>query len=336
MKKFFETASRACVLTGSVVGVGFLSGKEVSLFLSGDFVANAAVFAAVLSAILVIASEFARRKRACDLGETLAAALGEKVGEVASFVLSSCLFVVSATTLAGFNDCFCRLCFLPSDLPIFSFLCALICGAVLFFGIKGVALTSAAALPVVAFAVLLCFVFGDRSLPAQTTHFGHYGAVFYAIESATLTFGVAASTSANSSFRRNVVATTICGVTLFLAAVAVCSVTQNGEDFPIFAAAEQGGPFVVAITCVAVAFAALTTVCSSCLVISSHLDKIFDDKFLSISLTLFLSTLLSVFGFDNIAKWFYPSATVLGALLAVFAVFRSVLSKMRKRKTASF
>lgn len=283
---------------GTVIGAGFATGREITLFFS-DY----SVLSVVLSGFFLGLFCYVILRLSSSFGNVFTSfGFLEKALRTFAFVANFC--VLCATT-AG-SDVVIKNLFSIEGGAIIT---ALICLAVVLFGIKGIKTMNLLIVPVILVLVLVVF-FKDFHL-----HFdGKFGVgnsfTYASMNLITGGFFIGATGDAPTK-KESAICAVLSGIILTIMLVCVYSVTKNvSAEMPFIERADALGLRIVGN--VVLYLAMITTVIGTLSVCSSN------NKIAAVAVTV-LALLASTFGFAGIVDTFYPIIGALGGAVVVCA-----------------
>lgn len=283
---------------GTVIGAGFATGREITLFFS-DY----SVVSVILSGIFLGAF--------CYIILRLSSSFGN--------VFSSFGFLEKALRAFAFAANFCVLCatIAGSDVVIENLFCisggaiitALLCLSVVLFGVKGVKTLNLFVVPVILVLVFLVFF--------KDSHFRFGGKIgisnSFAYASMNLITGgfFIGATGDAPTKKESAICAVLSGVILTAMLICVYSVTKNvSAEMPFIDRADALGLGTVGN--VVLYLAMITTVIGTLSVCSGN------NKIAAVVVTI-LALIASTFGFGSIVDYFYPIIGALGGAVVVCA-----------------
>ncbi|MBQ9714823.1 MAG: hypothetical protein IJV77_00265 [Clostridia bacterium] len=310
-----------CVsVVGCVLGIGFLTGKELTLFFGN---ANAlAVSVCFFFLFFAICFLFLRlgKKYLCDDVTSLNDRLFDKGAKAFSFVFVLTCFLVCAVMMAGVQSLWSGV---TGKNFCFSLLLALFCVLSLSFGVGAVKKVGFALVPLVVvlfFVVLLPafdgfankgFCFADFVRVAKYVCFNcMLGASVFLSCGKTLCKGHALVVALCSS--------------LVLSAMIFLVLSTGGGDMPVLDVAKNSGVYLLFV--LALTGGVATALCCCSYTVVEWLDKKTCDKKLSVAVVCMCAYVTSLFGFGKMLGFVLPVSSTF-ALVFVFCAISKVLKK---------
>ncbi|MBO4473154.1 MAG: hypothetical protein J5765_05025 [Clostridia bacterium] len=301
--KCFRGVRAAALFVGSVVGAGFATGQEISLFFGGD-----GVWSLVVASLFMAVCAFAF----LDMGaRRVAMKEGLRLATDSAVALSS--FAVYAAMIAAAEEVLFRL----TGMAWLSVPLAL---AVSFVAGKSVSWVSAlnfVAVPLMAAVIVWvgarCSApIGGAIHPLRALAYGGMNLLF----SGALMIGEGERLSLGERITAAVTAGVVIFVMLLFMRRAVAS--AGGGEMPFLEAASRDG--LGTFASLALLLAIVTTMAGCAFLLISRLTALTRDRTLSASLTTLAGFLTSLVGFAPLVAYAYPVVSLLGVAATLAAV----------------
>ncbi len=310
MKKVLKVVSDVCVTVGCCVGVGFLSGKEMQVFVGNAL--GVLLFCLCFGASLFVVRE---RCRICNYGSVgqLGALFGKMKGAF-SVVTALCSFVCIVTVLAGAEQCLSSL--YDIGLPFYSFAVAL-CGALLLrLGMKTLKVVNALSVAMAVALVMLLYV------RPQTQNHCHCAVspvktVAYALFSVTMSLGVLTKLSCECTRRQNVLCSVASAVVLSALMLALLPLCDMNRPLPALNGIEGA---LVPYAVITLALCGATGIASNAFSVAELLRQVIPDDTVCCVLMFGSALAFSMFGFDFALKFGYMLVACVGGILIITIV----------------
>ncbi|MDR1093069.1 MAG: hypothetical protein LBL66_02855 [Clostridiales bacterium] len=344
MKKPLRTAF---FLTGTVIGAGFASGKELVSFF-GAFGFWAIFLSALCGLLFVLGFRlFMRigRRLEPDSAEEINAALFGKFSLAADIFILLNFVIGSAAMLSASGSLFDAVTKTDFAVPWFSLFTAAVVFVCVLTGMKGLVRINAVIMPVLT-AFLACaalasiFTGGGNGAVTQTSAVfapGLWAAFTYAGMNFMQSFPVIARAGVGLDDRAMKRGTAVGGAILgALMVLIIFGVYAGGagaaaSDLPLLVLAGGGGKVMFYLCALAVWLALGASLLASVFSLSEGLRNYLKCRWLSVAAVLLVALTVSMLGFSAIVKYFFPAQGALGLAYIGFAARYEV--KMRKRGT---
>lgn len=326
------------VVVGGVIGAGFASGEEVSLYFYGKnaLLSSAAaffVFFAVFYIFLSIGRKFAELEKN---GTGLLDSRVSLMTKASRFLLNFNYFAVLCSMLAGANVTLSALFATRAVHFVFGAATAVVCGLILFFDMKGIRRFSDFVVPfIVLLIVIVCLMnteYGTVQGRGGTGSALMYVSMNCVIMSGIL-MGLGGSRSVNG-FWLSLTSALVLSVLLYLIILRV-NALERAVTMPLLYYAYLIGSEIGALMSVVVYFSIVTTVIACAYPLVEWLTPLLKSKILAIAAVFCSALAVSLVGFSGIVSYVYPVISVLGALViityAAFLIYLK-LSAAKKRR----
>ncbi|MDD4832995.1 MAG: hypothetical protein PHI78_04900 [Clostridia bacterium] len=320
MKSFFRVLSAVFVMTGSVIGAGFATGREIFVFFYGgnSIVVGVLCFFLFFTAFTVV-SLFANRFQISATDEMFKRLYG-KVSLVAETSLSLCLFFVLSTMLAAANLCLSDLTGIDEKFGVFAVVTAVLSALILKKGIKGVKALNALAVPLIIFFVAAVCA-GGGGAQGNAKFFPSLGYVCFNV---VMMSGILTNLAKSMTKKENIIASFISalllGTLITLELLRLNDPVYSFVPMPLISLAKNYGYWFYLVATAVLYLSILTTILSTGFPLVVRMEKIFNDKKSDVWVLMFLATVFSFAGFDAIIAYAYPIMSVLGAVNLIFIV----------------
>lgn len=339
MKNFLYVAETSFLLLGTIIGSGFVSGREIVSFFGGNI-----GFYALFAGVLFFLTTYLLLSLGGSYGtlEESSRALFKKAHKAVNVAVAICLFAVVASSLAITDSMMNALFHIDKRIPIASLLTLLFAAAISKKGIDGVKKLNFILVPLMLlFTVVFLFVngnfdFGAANYPAKSNVLS---VSFYVGFNMFLSAAVIVRAGKNNRVNNLIVSAVTAVVSAVLIVLIYGAVNYEGvnaaeADLPL-AALFAASPFMSAAFGAVLYAGALTTVICSYYPLNAAVVK----KSRMFSLTLALGVFLfSRIGVKLIVGAVYPAAGVLGAIYfcyagAVFAYKKRAMGKIKNKES---
>lgn len=330
MKTFFNCFKTTFLIIGTIIGAGFISGREILQFFGGNtFVsAMAAGFLFFVTSLLLLSvgGEYKTLDGANG-------ALFKRSKNLVNISLYLCMIAVAAASLASIDSLAVSLFSIPKNLPVFSvatLLCAHFCAKK---GISGLAFVNALLVPVMlVLTLVLTILKGGFSFDGGGTSSVTEYVCFNMFLSVAVMFELGGKTDKKTAFYSSLISGVITAVYVVLI---YGSVTYEGtnavnHDLPLFYTLSMLGPLASVCFAVVLVTGAFTTLLSAYYPITKGFVAVFGKRgdFTAL-ITVFL---ISRLGIKNIVAYVYPVAGMIGAVYFVYIAVVFAYKRRRKSK----
>lgn len=300
-------AKNVLTVVCSVVGVGFLSGNEVTAFIGGGL--NAVIFAVIFAILLILASFYAKNNEIDGIGDFCSQL---KCKNAVYFLLLACNFVTAIAITNGYQSAMEGLFDVATKLPYYSAILLVFCLLMSRKRPNGISnlykVTFLAVLLYYAFCITNC---GKTAVKVPKVSV--IKPTVYALFSAVLTLGVV--------FRLKPSASECTASSLTILALLLVTLTALSHTNTTLTAITES-PLKKTITVLAMTLTSVTGVTATTVPIITELTDVTDDKNFS-ALCVYIFTLtFSCFGASTI-KIGYPAVAVFGVFLLILAILQN-------------
>ena len=316
MKSVKRSVCTAALFVGSVVGAGFATGQEVSLFFGKD-----GMLSLVVTALFMAACVFAFM----SLGAKGQAGEGS-LGFAADAGVTVCSFAVYAAMIAAAEELLAGL----TGRQGLSVLVAV--GMIFLSGEKRASLSLLNLIAVPLMAVIVVLV-GAKAGGEVTGAFRPIPALCYGGMNLLFSGALLRREGEGSTLGERIGASLLSGAVVFVMLLFMrrC-VAEQGGDMPFLAAADGVGLGMVAQ--LTLLLAVVTTMASCAYLATDFLARLSGDRVFAAPTVALLGILLSGFGFAPIVRATYPAVSYLGLAATLFALGAPVAAFFKKRSTA--
>ena len=319
-----KVLSTCANVVGCVLGVGFLTGKELVVFFGGKNPLFVSLCFFVLFFGLVFLFLFLGRQYDTNDISVVNKSIFGKCGIVFDFVFIATCFLSVCAMLAGAQALWTMIA--DNNFP-FSVFVAFVCGVGLCFGVKTVKKFNLAFVPVV---VLLLFVALLPSCKGQVVFrpdfVGFAKVVQYCCFNCMLGCAMLLSCGKGLGFwQRLSSAFASCVVLSLLVFVVLSSVGQVGGDMPLLCVAKNNGCLVAYL--VIVCFGIFASLCSCGYTVVSWVQKRCGDKIFAVACVFTCAYVVSLFGFGKILSFTLPLSSSCAVVFVLFALIKQVVKK---------
>lgn len=308
--------SAVFVIAGSVIGAGLATGKEIYVFFYGGNPAVVAVLCFLLFSGAFVLVTVAAKKFGLTSSDGMFGLLYGKAKFAADFLLNLCYFLVLSTMIATANLCLSELAGMDEKIGVFAVLTAVVTGAALSKGMKGVKIINAVAVPlVVAFIAAMC-IGGEGVVAGEAKIFSAGG---YACFNTVMMIGILLSLAKNMSVKENVAASLISalmfGALIWLILSRLNHPVYQYIPMPLISLAKSVGKWLYVAGSLVLYLSILTTALSVGFPLINRLEGFFKSKTACIVGVVGAAAVFSFAGFDAIIAWSYPFISLLGAAI---------------------
>ncbi len=330
MKTFFNCFKTAFLIIGTIIGAGFISGREIIEFFGGNAFLSA-IAAGFLFFLTSLLSLFVGAEYKNMSGVN--GALFKRSRKLVNLSLYLCMMAVGAASVASIDSLGVSLFSLPENLPIFSIaalLCAHICSKK---GISGLTFVNALLVPVMLVSTLvLTLIKGGFSYECNGNSSVIEYVCFNMFLSVAVIFELGGKTDKKTAFYSSLVAGVVTAVYIILIYGSVSYEGANAinADLPLFYAISTLGKGASVCFAAVLVTGAFTTLISAYYPLAKGFVSLLGKRgdFTAL-ITVFL---ISRLGIKNIVAHVYPVAGIIGAvyflyIAAAFAYKRRLKSK---------
>lgn len=308
---FFDCAT----VVGSCIGVGFLSGKEASIFF-GNFT-NVFIFAICFFTFCFVVRKACAARQCKTVQQFFSVCFGKGM-PVATWLFCLCSLVCAATLLAGVDDC------LRNSLGLPKFVCSVVV-AICCLVVLCTNFSFLKAINALSVVLIVAYLVAIATLPkaAGTATVSKFYPVGYAAFSVATILGVLVSLGQKQKGGCCLPSAICAAVFAILAALAVwCS--DFSLSLPLFG--RNNSVLLVVLGCFAVFFSVVASICANLLPVLQAAEGVFvDNKNLLAFLLVGSTCALSFLGFDFALKYGYAFVSLFG--FCVFAAATKVIAQ---------
>jgi len=318
--KCFRGVKAAALFVGSVVGAGFATGQEVSLFFGGD-----GVWSLVVASLFMAVCAFAF----LDMGaKRVGMGQGLRLATDSAVALSS--FAVYAAMIAAAEEVLHRL----TGVSGLSVLLAVGVSLVASKRISWVTGLNLVAVPLMAAVIV---VVGVRSEAVTGGAFHPLRALAYGGMNLLFSGALMIGEGEKLTFGERVTASVAAGAMIFVMLLYMhrCTAGAGGSEMPFLAAASRDG--LGTFASLALLLAIVTTMAGCAYLLIDRLTALTRDCTLSLSATTLAGVLTSLVGFAPLVAYAYPVVSFLGlaATLAALGYFLFRICKQSLLRNAA-
>lgn len=324
MKGLAKILSAVCVILGSIIGAGFVTGKEIFNFFYGvnpliAGICSFVLFSLVFSFVFVISSS----QRAHSINQLLKKVYGRLSLPIEYFIVL-CYFLVLSTMLSGANLCLSQVIGINERLPLFSALTAVVAGCALFHGIKGIKLVNAVCVPIILlFTVIAC----TGNHPESSLSVSPVSpCIAYACFNCLMSLGIVISLSRDLTVKQGILTALISSAVIAFLILIIAS-KLNDEVYaltpmPLLAIAKGYGNAVYVLASLILYVSVLTSIVSGAYPVINAVLPLVKSKQTATVSVMFFAVLFSMMGFEFIVDRLYPVMAVFGvALFSILFAF---------------
>ena len=334
------------LIVGTIVGAGFVSGREIISF----FGHNASPWTAVLVAVLIFAVSFlflfiGSRLNSRNVSEVNVKLAGRFHIIADAFLLVNS-FIVLAAMLAAM-DSLGNSSLLPIA-PVYSIVTGILCVFVVCKGVKGLIQCNKAVVPLMAFALVFIGIFTVLTATGggAPVAFPSFGVALVYICMNMVLASTVITTLGRMNLKTMLLSSGLAGIIMgALVAVLMAALNAWGEtnaDMPVLAMSRQIHPVFFYAMVIIIAASIFTTMLAAMSGLVAWFEGIFGGKLFSAFVILAGGFILSNLGFSTVVKYFYPVIGVFGVVYVflgcVFAartlpVFKRITRSEKRKNT---
>jgi len=318
---YMKIISGISLILGCFLGAGFVSGREIAFYF-GRF-GLSAVLSIVLTVILffvLVLFFFFLSNKTQDYKEFSSVYFG-RCSSVFNWLLSICILIISSSMLAGTRS-------LADSLNINESIFVLGTLILTFFvvlgNIQSLSKINTILMPIVIVIMLVACKKGMCDIESGNT-FGAMinGSNYVFINIVTLgmfVLEIGHKYTTKEKIIISLLSSLIIGVMLFVICFSIMSNGLVGETMPNLILAENNRILYICMQ-IGIFFGLFTTLIANILILCNFLNKYIKSRSFSLLITIFLSFLLSSFGFEIIVGYIYSIIGVVGIVLILSVVF---------------
>ncbi len=319
MKKRFLIVADILVCISGIIGAGFATGQEISLYFKNKDPFLTAVFCFVFFCTFFLMG--LNLKRVIKNKEEAKKGVKKHFNFFAlsdAFLIAACFFVLTAM-LSGAQTNAVIVLGLKNKFPFFGILTALLCVLLSYFDLKGLNAVCVVLTPIMLFFILyVCFFKNTFTFKGETLGCVSNALFYVSLNSITMMpliaeFGKKFSAKEKTIFM--IVSSAVLSVLIFLILSLINSV--NDDTMPLVHAAASNAVLGKLYGAV-VLFSIITTVLTCAYPVITAVNKKIKNKSVSVFIVFFAAFCLSLIGFKRIVDFAYPFISVLGILLAAY------------------
>ncbi len=327
MKSFFQSIKISFVIIGTVIGAGFLSGKEIVQFFYGSdmFLTSVAVFILFFIGLIFLlsASKY----------------LNSKLYSITRYLILMGNLVILSGMLSAVETLFNQVINWNLNFPIYSIITLLFSNIVMFKGTKGLEKVNLFLVPLIILILILCIFQSTKSTIVTTGTIQPFSIFAYVGMNLFLAIPVLNGLGQRKS--KSVLITSAAISSLILASLIffVLSCLNGADNNTLFASLPimnllNSNKILKIFYSIILYFGIITTL------LSAHypLYNYFEDDNYGVIGRIFISIiafLLSRVGFYNIVAFIYPVIGVIGALIIIIFAFQSISFLNTQRQSTS-
>ncbi len=305
MKEFLNAFKVAALFIGTVIGAGFATGRELSLFFAGSGVITVALSAALMGGFcfvfLFLGSKGAKTPSV--------------IKKAINFIIAISAFFVYAAMLSAAEELVRGYFGLPLASVILGILSAMFCRS-----IEALKKVNALLIPLLIAAVVLIAVKAPASNIAGS--FRPFHAVGYCTMNMLFASALIRESGKNMRVKYMALSGAITAVGMFLLMFVMLGVILPYKAFSmpflLLACAAGLGSIGVAVILIAI----FTTIIGCNKLIAEELNLIIKNRFISLAAVLGLGMLLSLAGFMRIVNNVYPLISALGIAICAYSLIQ--------------
>ncbi|MCL2062632.1 MAG: hypothetical protein FWH03_08445 [Firmicutes bacterium] len=332
----------AMLIVGSIVGAGFVSGRElVSFFGSGIsplIAIPCAVFIFILSVLFLFIGSRLNAKNISEVNVKLAGRF--------HFVTDVFILVNNLIVLAGMLAAADSLgeASIASLAPLYSIIFGVLCVLAVLKGVKGMLNINKAAVPVMAATVVFVAIFtlfahgsGGAARGVRLASIGA-AAVYVCMNMmlASTVITTLGKMNKKTILLSSAIAALLMGALVCMLILALNARGQTNADMPVLDMAKAIHPSVYWIMIAVLAVSIFTTMLVAMGGLVSWFEGLFGKRFFSAVLILGAAFILSNLGFSNVVRFLYPVIGALGVIYTllglIFAAKTLPLKPLLKRR----
>lgn len=319
------------LVIGTIIGAGFVSGREIISFFGGGNIFLSALYAFIAFFIITyLLLETGRKYKTLQNADK---ALFGKADKTVNFAVFICLFAVAAAGVATVDSLASSLFGIPKNAPVFSVLFLLAAYLCSKKGLGGITAVNALLVPIMLLMTAGILIFkggfdfssgGGADSPVIYVSFNMF-------LSANVVTEAGGNLSRKNSFLSSLISALVTAafIVLIYGAVNFEGVNAVTADLPLFYAASFLGKGVSLLFAVILMLGAFTTLVSAFYPLGKGFVSVLGSRG---DITAFFAVfMLSRFGIKNIVGYGYPAAGVMGLVfffaLAAFSSYKSFVKR---------
>lgn len=317
--KVFESVKISALFIGTIIGAGFMSGKEIAVFFR-----NCGVFSVLIAGVFCAFAIYIFLSLGKISEGDIVSFVFKKYSKVADLVTRISYFIVYATMLAGADE----IVISTLNFPFAALILAVSSYAIL--KANGMKILNVICIPFLLLVTVWVFIVSDT--PRINGEFKILNPILYLMMNMLLGGHTVSCFGHKLSKIQILISSVLSGVLFSLLVYFVfrCSYPFSDDSMPFISAANYVN--LSAYSVVALLVAIITTMCSSLALILMKRKKAPD--FLLVTA---LAYLLSLMGFSSLVTYLYPVVSYLGIAffvicLAVFLNFKRKDFKLNQKK----
>ena len=330
MKTFFNCLSTSFLIIGTVIGAGFVSGREIIQFFGGNVFVSASI-AGILFFVITLLLLVTGIKYKTLSGVN--GALFYRSKYLVNGSLFVCMLAVASAGVATVDSLANSLFSMPANLPIFSIIMLILACFCAKKGINGLAFVNALLVPVLLVVSLVLMLFkGGFYYATEGVSNPLLYVSFNMFLSVAVIFEAGAKIDGKTAFYSSLISAVITTVYIVLiyGSVSYEGINAINSDLPLFYSLSLLGNSVsICFACVLV-IGSFTTLVSAYYPLAKGFTAVLGRR--GDVTALIVVFLLSRLGIKNIVAYAYPVAGVLGVIYFICIPVLSVYKRLVKSK----
>ena len=333
MKKVLFLFTDVAVLVGGVIGAGFASGEEISLYFHGkNALLSSVVVFFIFFAVFYVFLYVGRKISELDKADFRYKRI-RLVAKVSRIFLNFNYFAVLCSMLAGANVTLSVLFDIKTVHFVFGAITAIVCGAILYFDMNGVRRFSDFVVPFIVLLIvvvsLLNFEYCNGYGSGGVGHSFMYVSMNCVIMSGVL-LGMGENKKTNI-FWLSFISSFVLAVLLYL--IISCVNALGGTmTMPMLYYAYLVSLEMGALMSVVIYFSIVTTVIACAYPLVEWLTKLTKSKLVAIFTALGAALAASLVGFAGIINYIYPLISIIGVAIIIVYIGLLVYLKVTPQK----
>ena len=325
--------SGVCLILGCFLGAGFVSGREIACYFSqyGNFAYISIVIAVGLFFTLVMFF-FMLSKDTCSVGNFSKSYFGKFSG-FANFMLMLSVLIVSSSMLAGtlsLAEC------LNINKYVFVTITIVLTYFIVIGNVKMMSKINSIVVPVLIAIVAIVSTInigqGEVCVNAFQSIFSGINYMFINIVSLGMfLLEIGCRYTRKEKVLISIISSVIVGVLLVLATTAISSNNMVSEIMPMLKLAECN-KVLFFVTQISIYFGLFTTLISNVFLLGNYVNSHVGNYKLSVAISIALSYILSLCGFDIIVGFVYSIIGVFGIALVISVCIKEHRNKKSRLK----
>jgi|GEM_PF-5025995 len=314
-----------CVLLGSFIGAGFISGKEIATFFT-QF-GWVSVITSLLACAIIAVNIYIEFNRNSSYNDG-------KLSKITNLCYYLCSFVVATAMLAGLF----KLSFIIFSGAVAAIVSGLIIAICFILIVKGITSLSKINVVFIFLAVTLIIIIccqtiknGDTALLETRNVAGGFlfGLVYAGMNSLTI---IPVTRLLKNKIKQKAEAKSV-AILFFIVSgsliLGINLIVSSKTSMPMLDAAASVGGVVKVLYIVAIFMGLITSLLSTSIVVKEKIKLKLKDNFVSSSIVLATTLVVSTIGFDSVVELLYP---IIGVIGMVIVMVDNIYAQIKNRK----